>query len=175
MVATPPRLMTPRLVLDAHGPADLDDVLAMWSDPLVRTHMRMAVPTRTEAWTRVLRYRGLWAMLGYGYWAVRERSGGRFVSDIGFADFRRAVVPSIDGVPEAGWVLAAWSHGGGYATEAVRAALAWLDAGPHDASVCLINPANAASLRVAARLGYAAPREVRFDGHPTTLLERRVR
>jgi RimJ/RimL family protein N-acetyltransferase len=36
--------------------------------------------------------------------------------------------PSLGSAPEAGWVMAPRAHGKGYATEAVRAALAWADA-----------------------------------------------
>ena len=75
-----------------------------------------------------MRYRGLWPVLGYGYWAVEETASGRFVGDVGFADFHRVLEPSIRGVPEMGWVLAPEVHGNRYASEAVTAALHWLDA-----------------------------------------------
>ena len=96
---------------------------------------------------RMLSYHGLWPLLGHGYWAIREKSSGRYVGDLGFADFHRVMEPPIRGVPEAGWALAAWAHGKGFATEALAAAVAWLDQQPRfDRTVCLISPDNAASL-----------------------------
>ncbi len=123
----PPRLETERLVLDAHRADDFEALAAMWADPEVVRHITGKASTREASWSRLLRYAGLWPMLGYGYWAVREKSSGRYVGDAGFADFRRAILPSIEGLPEAGWVLAPWAHGKGYATEAIGAALDWLD------------------------------------------------
>ena len=63
--------------------------------------------------------------MGFGHWAVEEKASGDFIGDLGFADFKRDIQPSIQGLPELGWVLASRAHGKGYATEAVRAAIAW--------------------------------------------------
>ena len=77
---------------------------------------------------------------------------GLFIGDIGFADFKRDANPSIENTPEAGWALTPTAHGKGYANEALTAALQWLDtATPHTATVCLIDPGNTASLRLAAK------------------------
>jgi RimJ/RimL family protein N-acetyltransferase len=103
---------------------------------------------------------------------VREKASGRFVGDLGFADFHRVTEPTIFGVPEAGWVLAAWAHGKGYATEALTAGLAWLDSQPHPRSVCIIDPENTASVRVASKIGYATPSTIRLGGEEIMLLER---
>jgi RimJ/RimL family protein N-acetyltransferase len=62
--------------------------------------------------------------LSYGYWAVEEKTSGRYVGELGFADFKRDIVPSIEGMPELGWALVPQFHGKGYATEALRAAVA---------------------------------------------------
>jgi len=70
-------------------------------------------------------------------------------------------------------VLATWAHGQGYAGEAVAAALAWGDAwfkGPR--TVCMIDPDNAASLRVAARAGYAEYARTDYRDSPIVLLQR---
>jgi len=62
---------------------------------------------------------------------------------------------------------------GGIAGEALTAALNWLDTQTdYTTSVCLIAPENAASLRLAARHGYAAPQSVTFNNEPTVLLTR---
>src|SRR5262245_12457948 len=104
----PPRLQTPRLTLDGHRQEDFEALCAVWADPLVVQHITGRPSSRADSWSRLLRYRGLWPVLGYGYWAIRETRTGRFVGDIGFADFKREITPSILGAPEAGWVLASW-------------------------------------------------------------------
>jgi RimJ/RimL family protein N-acetyltransferase len=168
-----PSLETERLILRGHTPADYDESAAMWGDPLVTRYIGGRPSTAEESWTRVLRYAGMWALLGHGYWVVRERGSGRFVGEVGLADFRREITPALDGAPEAGWVLAPWAHGRGFATEALRAALSWGDA--HLAAprtVCLIAPENAASLRVAGKCGYREFARGTYKGEPTIICER---
>ena len=64
-----------------------------------------------------------------------------------------------EGLPELGWVLATRVHGKGYATEAVRAAIAWGDANIRSSgsglgrTVCIIHPEHARSIRVAEKCG----------------------
>src|SRR5262245_31497301 len=109
-----PVLETERLRLRAHSVDDFPALKAMWSEEAV-THYIGGKPMRSdECWTRLLRYRGLWPLLGYGYWAVEEKTSGRFVGDLGFADFHRLIEPSIRGIPEMGWVIAPEAHGKGY-------------------------------------------------------------
>ncbi len=169
----PPRIETERLVLDGHRSEDLDPLAAMWADACVVRHVGGRASTRQESWFRLLRYRGLWPVLGYGYWAVRERQSGRFVGDVGFADFKSGAEPSIDGRIEAGWVLAGWTHGRDYATEAMAAALHWLDsATPHRSVVCLVDASNVASLRVAEKCGFSRIGSARIGAAESILLDR---
>ena len=70
-----------------------------------------------------MRYVGHWALLGYGYWAVRDKLSGEYLGSIGFSNFLRDITPALD-APEMGWTLVSSAHGKGYATEALRAALA---------------------------------------------------
>ncbi|WP_347976231.1 GNAT family N-acetyltransferase [Bosea vestrisii] len=166
------RLETERLILDLHGTEHFEPLCQMWGDATVVHHIGQP-STVQEAWMRLLRYRGLWPLLGYGYWALTEKASGRFVGDLGFADFHRAVEPPIRGIPEAGWVLATWAHGRGFAREALTAALAWLDGQTaHQSSVCLIAPGNEPSLRLARGAGFRDERTVGFLGHDTVLLRR---
>jgi RimJ/RimL family protein N-acetyltransferase len=111
--------------------------------------------------------------LSYGYWAVEEKSSGRYVGELGFADFKRDIVPSIEGVPELGWALVPQFHGKGYATEALRAAVAWGD--HHFAqrrTVCIIHRDNHQSFRVAEKLGYKAIFNATGSGESNTILAR---
>ena len=165
-----PVLHTPRLVLCGHRVTDLDDSFAMWSSPeVMRINGRPL--SREEVWARLLRYIGHWAVHDYGLWQIRERATDRFAGEVGFADFRRDLAFSFDGAPEAAWVLAPWAHGQGYATEAMTAVLAWT-APTHPRTVCIIAPDNAASLRVAARLGYREIGRADFKGSPIIVFER---
>jgi RimJ/RimL family protein N-acetyltransferase len=122
---------------------------------------------------RMLRYAGLWSMLGYGHWVIEDRASSSFVGDVGFGDFHRELCPLIDGIPEAGWVLDPAFYGRGYATEALRAALAWADANiPAIRTACFIAPDNAASIRVAEKCGYTEGVEATYRGEATVLLTR---
>ena len=122
---------------------------------------------------RVLRYAGMWPLLGYGYWAIEHRETGEFAGEVGFADFKREIEPPLGEVPELGWALASRFHGRGYGTEAVRAALAWSDAYLDAAeTVCLIDPANRGSHRVALKCGFRESHRARFMGGETVVYRR---
>jgi RimJ/RimL family protein N-acetyltransferase len=173
MLSTAPPLDTPRLSLRAHGLADYEDCAAMWGDPAVTRHIGGRPFARDEVWARLLRYAGHWTLLGFGYWAVRERATGRFVGEVGLADFRRDMEPSFDGTPEAGWVLATWAHNKGFATEAVRATLVWGEEVLRTArTVCMIDAVNAASIRVAEKCGFKEWQRTNYKGTPAILYER---
>jgi len=145
----------------------------MWADPDVTRFIGGTPSTRAQSWMRLVTYGGLWRMLGYGYWAVVERATGAYVGDVGFADFKREIEPPIEGVPEAGWVLSPSVHGRGYASEAVAAALAWVDANVAAArTVCIIAPENAPSIRVAQRAGYVEIARTTYKDEPTLMFER---
>ncbi|HUP58074.1 MAG TPA: GNAT family N-acetyltransferase [Bdellovibrionota bacterium] len=169
-----PAIETERLKLRAHRAGDLEPCARMWADPGVTRYIGGGKPmSRQESWARMLRYAGLWRFLDYGFWAIEEKSSGEFVGEAGLADFKRELEPSIDGVPELGWVLAPAVHGRGYATEALRAILGWADAAVScERIVCIIDPANAPSIRVAAKLGFAEQVRTTYAGSPTVLFER---
>jgi RimJ/RimL family protein N-acetyltransferase len=157
--------------LRPHGVGDFDDSFALWSDPDITRHISGQPQSREAVWQRLLRYAGLWSLLGYGYWAVFERDGGRFVGEVGLADFHRDIDWHGD-APECGWVISPRAQGRGYATEAVVAALDWRDrklAGKR--TVCLISPNNGASLRIAAKVGFRYFSDADYHG-PVQLYER---
>ena len=168
-----PILETERLKLRGHRIDDFPDCVAMWADPIVTRHIRDTPFTEEETWTRLLRFVGHWAMLGFGYWAVQEKQAGRFIGEVGFADYKRDLKPSLKGIPEIGWVFASHAHGRGYATEAVRAVIAWGDA--HFGAVrtaCIIAPENVASIRVASKCGYREFHRTTYHGQPALLFAR---
>ena len=129
--------------------------------------------SREESWRRIGTATGLWSLLGYGYWAVERRSDGAWIGIAGFADFKRDVTPSIEGVPEMGWIFAAHAHGQGYALEATRAAMAWADAHlAHREFVAIIDPENGPSIRLAEKLGFSSREHATYRGEPILLFRR---
>ena len=168
-----PTIETERLVLRAHRPSDLDAMTAIWADADMTRFIGGRPFTREECWARLLRYAGLWPTLGFGYWAIEDKAEGHFVGEAGFADFKRDMTPSMEGLLEAGWVLAPWAHGRGFATEAVSAMLSWADKILMvEKTVCIIHPDHNASLRVAAKLGFRDAARTSYNGNPIVLLER---
>jgi RimJ/RimL family protein N-acetyltransferase len=168
-----PILESGRLRLRGHRLADFADCAAMWADPVVTRYIGGKPFSREEVWARLLRYVGHWALLGFGYWAVEEKATSEFVGELGFADFKRDIQPSLEDTPELGWALASRVHGKGYATEAVRAAITWGDEHFGRArTTCLIHPENMASIRVAEKCGYREFQRTTYKGHATILFER---
>ena len=168
-----PVIETERLRLRPHQSDDLADYVAMWSDPAVVRYTIGDPSSPQRTWIRILAYRGHWALLSYGYWAVEEKTSGRYVGELGFADFKRDIAPSIEGVPELSWALVPQFHGKGYATEALRAAVAWGD--HHFAqrrTVCIIHRDNHRSFRIAEKLGYKAIFSATGSGESNTILAR---
>jgi len=168
-----PVLETARLRLRANESRDLAAFAAMWQQPEFYRYLGGQPLPEEEVWTKLLRHMGLWVLQGYGYWAVEEKATGSFIGAVGFGEWQRALEPSLKGWPEAGWVFASHTHGLGYATEAVQAVLAWGDAHlAQPRTVCIIDPANVPSLRLAARLGYQEASRAIYKGNPIVVLER---
>ena len=173
MSKTPPTLETERLRLRGHRYEDLADCVAMWGDPLVTRYIGGKPSTESQTWARLQAYVGHWVMLGFGYWVIESRDDGQFVGEVGVADFKRDIAPEMRGYPEIGFALASAFHGRGIAIEASRAVLAWTDA--HLSStrtVCLINPENIASRKVAEACGYRMFANGTFNEQPVLFLER---
>ena len=156
-----------------HRLDDFVDCAAMWADPAVTRYIGGKPFSEEETWARILRYVGHWPLMGFGYWAIEEKESGGFIGELGFADFKRDIQPSLKGVPELGWVLASKARGKGYATEAVGAAVSWGEAhfGPVR-TVCIIHPENLASIRVAEKWGYKELQRTTYKGHATVIFNR---
>jgi RimJ/RimL family protein N-acetyltransferase len=164
---------TERLLLRPPCLGDLDAIHAMRSDPVVVRYLGGRTLNREEAWQRLLRLAGHWSLLGFGMFVVVEKAGGRLIGEVGLFHGCRGLGAAFDDAPEAGWIFASEGQGRGYATEAAVAAHRWFAASHGERrSVCIIDPANAGSFRVAARLGYKSFGEVEYLGGPVTMLER---
>jgi len=111
-----------------------------------------------------------------GMWAdpvVTQHIGGRpLAEDESWTRLLR-VAPWPKDAPEIGWVFVTQSHGKGYATEAVRAAVAWGDEhfGARQTG-CIIRPENLASIRVAEKSGYRKFQDTTYKGQPTLVFVR---
>ncbi|UNM96957.1 GNAT family N-acetyltransferase [Ignatzschineria rhizosphaerae] len=167
---TIPVLETDRLILSGHQCNDFSALADLWAKESVVQYIGGTISTERESWMRMLSYAGLWRILGFGYWAIREKESGKYIGDLGFADFHRTIDIPIKGVPEAGWVIAPEYQGKGYVTEAMQSALTWLTLqNRFEKSICFIDSDNIASLRVADKLGYLFEQKVLLNGEENLL------
>jgi RimJ/RimL family protein N-acetyltransferase len=172
-MAVAPVLEAARLRLRAFRADDVDAQAAMLADPVVMTHLGGQPLAREDAWRKLLNGAALWSLFGYGYWAVERREDDRFIGQVGFADFKRDMTPSIEGLPEMGWLFAADTFGQGYASEAVAAGLDWIDRTLAPAqTVAIIAEANIASIRVAEKTGFAVREPAAYRGESILIFRR---
>ena len=183
-----PIIETERLRLRGPRHADFPDSAALWSDPMVTRFTSGKPLSEEDVWGRLLRYVGHWAWMGVGYWILEEKETGRFAGEVGFSDWKREIRPSLQGLPELGWVLSSRVHGQGYATEAARGAIGWArshlrkhtSSSGHAGSegpialelraaslTCIIHPENVRSIRVAEKCGFKEILRTQYKGEPT--------
>jgi RimJ/RimL family protein N-acetyltransferase len=168
-----PIVETARLRLRPVRESDLVVQAQMLGDADYMRHLGGHALSREEVWRKILGAAGLWALLGFGYWSVERREDGAYIGQIGFADFKRDMTPSTEGLPEMGWVLARSAQGQGYATEAVTGALDWAnDALAGREIVAIIDPDNAASIRVAEKTGFSVREPATYRDAPILLFRR---
>ncbi len=126
----------------------------MWADPRMTEFIGGMPRSRNESWYKFCASAGLWNMLGYGYWAFTDRKSGTLLGVGGLSQWERGI-DLLDGFPEAGWGFAPDAWGKGLATEAISEVLHWSDTTLKAPEVrCIIVPDNAASIRVAEKLGF---------------------
>jgi len=161
----PTELQTERLRLRMLRESDLDEYAEMCADPEVMRYLGDGKPMdRGMAWRNLALMIGHWTLRGYGLWAAVERSTNALVGRIGF--WRPEGWPDF----EIGWTLRRSFWGRGYATEAARAALhfAFTDM-QRSHVISLIRPDNAASIRVAERLGERLVETIELLGKPALM------
>jgi RimJ/RimL family protein N-acetyltransferase len=171
--AAPP-LETERLRLRQFRADDLIASHAMWNEPAIAKFMASGKPQSVEdIWKGILQTIGHWQVVGYGYWAIEEKASGRFVGNVGYGDFRRAMVPDMNETPEAGWAFVTEYHRRGYGTEALAVVTAWGDAHlPQAKTACIIAPDNVASIALATKFGFHEVAQTTYKDEPTLLLHR---
>lgn len=168
-----PFLVTERLELWKPAAHDLAPMFAIVSQPQTSRYLGPA-PTMPDHFLRFARNAGSWLLYGYGVLMVRQRGGdGALLGNCGLFHSWRGLGADFDDQPEAGWILSEQAAGKGFAGEAMRAIYTWFDAehGPRR-TVCMIDPGNTASLRLADKLGFVALRDAELAGEPVRLFVR---
>ncbi len=154
-----PTLETPRLTLRAPREADLPAMIAFGGSDRTRY---IGGPSTPEEMRDVLDATiRTWVTRGYSWWTVEHRATGRVAGRCGIGH------PGGHPEPELGWHIYEGFEAQGYAFEAATAARRHANGamglGP---LVSLIDPENARSLALAARLGAAFERMGAVEGHP---------
>ena len=153
-------LTTERLELRRWREEDLDEYAAIIADSEV--HRYVGGPTdRASAWRQIAIFIGHRELRGWTNSAVVERASGRLLG--------RGGLWQPDGWPgiEVGWILHPSAWGQGYATELGRAVRdhAFGELGIRHL-ISLIHPDNAASIRVAEKIGSTFEGEHDLSGSP---------
>jgi RimJ/RimL family protein N-acetyltransferase len=153
-------LETERLILRMFRESDAKAYADICADPEVMKFLGEGKPMNTfEAWRSMAFLVGHWTLLGYGHFALEEKSSGKLVGRVGFLN--PAGWPGF----EIGWTLAREFWGRGYATEGAQRALKYafedLD---RDHVISLIDPNNTPSIKVAERLGERVERSTELFG-----------
>lgn len=163
-------LETQRLYLRHMEPGDLDNLYALYSDPVVRRYFPEGVLTRRETLEELN-----WFLNGHpqhpelGLWATIEKESNCFIGRCGLLPW------TIDGQyeVEVAYMLARPYWGQGLATEAAQgiANYAFEKLGLARL-ICLIDRDNIASIRVAQKIGMAFEKEGHDDKGPYLLYSR---
>jgi len=170
-----PQIETERLVLVPPARADFEALARLWSLPEVYRFIGGTARPKARLWAAFLANIGAWTEMGYGMWPVKRRDTGALIGQVGFPCAMRGHGAGFDEYPEAGWLFEGGAQGQGFAYEAMQAALVWFNgAGVADRCVCMIDPRNISSMRLADKLGFAKTRLSMFDGDELQLYEQRV-
>ena len=146
-------IRTARLSLRRPTRTDIDAILRIHRDPRACAHNGSdAIRSREEAAERFRGWDEHWERYGFGYWTIR-RNGESRAEPLGFCGIKvmhlqgRSVLNLFYRLDPAAW-------GDGIATEAAAAVVAWAAANLTGRPlIARVRPANAASLKVAARVG----------------------
>jgi [ribosomal protein S5]-alanine N-acetyltransferase len=155
-----PTLETARLRLPRPSERDTDPLAQMYADPRYTRFLGDGMTAdRTEAWRAIAGALGHWALRGYGFFSVEEKSAGLFIGWTGLLH--------PEGWPgvEIAWGFAPACWGQGFATEAAASVLRYaFDQLRLPRLVSIIHPDNAASIRVAMKIGERFERSIEFRG-----------
>lgn len=154
-----PLLLTERLELWRPRADDLQGLFELTLDEETRRFLGSFVPTEMDAFNRLLRNAGGWALYGYGIFMVRLKGEDQIVGTCGVFRSHRGFGADrgLDNVAEAGWIVHKDHWGRGIAREAMEASLAWFDqAHGKQRIACMIEQGHAASDALAKKLGFVS-------------------
>ena len=162
-----PELETDRLRLRQFHSRDLDAYARITGDAETMRFVGRGEPfDREQAWRSLGYALAHWQIRGFGLWAAEEKATGELIGRIGL--LRREGWRGV----ELSWLVARERWGNGYATEGARASLAYaFETLAARRVISLIWPENAASIRVAQKLGLHYAESVRVEGVDTSLYE----
>lgn len=157
-------MFTERLEVRPPVEADREPMVELWCDPAftVFSSGDFDEPGANERFDRMLVTA---TELSFAKQPVIERSSGVIIGYAGVDWFEFEGARQM----EMGWRLSTSARGRGYATEAASAVLEIAKRDGSGRLYCLIDPANAPSHRVAAKLGFTPLRRIDMDG-PVDLL-----
>ncbi|MEO1252048.1 MAG: GNAT family N-acetyltransferase [Pseudomonadota bacterium] len=155
---------TERLEMRAFAPGDVEAHIKMMQDPKTASFLTPTGEPREygDEWRAAASYLGHWAIRGYGFFSVFEKSTGDWVGRVG--PWQPGGWPGL----ECGWSIVSSRWGKGYAPEAAVAAIRWtFDQFPDlPRIISVIDPSNKNSQAVARKIGEAKTKEVfGFWGH----------
>jgi len=154
-------LQTKRLILRHQVIEDLDDLWALYQNPNITKYIPDAPRSREEA-----REELEWHMHGHprhpelGLWAAIDKESGRFIGRCGLLPW------TVDGRDEVevAYTIAEAYQGLGLGTEAAQAILHYGFSELHlTRLICLIDPDNTASQKVAEKIGMSLEKEARDE------------
>lgn len=163
-------LETKRLTLRHQVLSDLDDLWTLYCDPEITKYIPDAPRTRDEAKEELE-----WHMHGHpknkdlGLWATIHKETGRFIGRCGLLPWE------IDGISEVeiAYTIAREYWGQGLGSEAAQAILKYgFETLNCSRLICLIDPENRASQKVAERIGMTFEKQVdgiAGDNYPTLI------
>lgn len=157
-------LETHRLLLRHQIPSDLDDLWALYCNPNITQFIPDAPRSRAEAQEELEWHRhGHPKNRDLGLWATIHKATGKFIGRCGLLPW------TIDGQPEVevAYTIAEDFWGQGLAPEAAQAILRYgFETLNLSRLICLIDPENIASQRVAEKMGMAFEKEARDETGP---------
>jgi len=163
-------LETKRLILRRLTIDDLEALFALYRDPEVRKYFPEGTLTYEETkeeleWIINVYY----GQYGFGLWATIYKETGELIGRCGLLPWTIEQRPEV----EVAYLLAKEYWGQGLGTEAAQAIL---DYGFEQLQlarlICLIDPENQASVKVARKIGMTLEKEGEIDGEPTLLYSR---
>lgn len=156
-----PTLETERLILRGWSLDDFESYATFLADNEANRYRGGAV-NRDMAWSFFEALSGAWLVRGYGTFAVEDKDSGTLAGWAGLWH------PVRLGEPELCWSIFPAFAGQGYAHEAAGAALVWwTQIENRQPPFSMTHPENAASQRVAEKLGAQRGDDIVFDGGPS--------